>query len=160
MNESTTNSYIAKIRPIQKKDIKQIAELEKVIFTDPWEEESFTDLLGEQNWGGFVAETPSGIIGYACYYIAVSEAHLTNIAVVPEYRRKLVAHQLLENILTLVVERNCEFLLLEVRPSNSSAIAFYRKYGFVDLYTRPGYYHNPPEAALVMVKYFEEQQLK
>jgi len=46
-------------------------------------------------------------------------------------------------------------LLLEVRPSNAVALAFYRKSGFVQIGVRRGYYpagRNQREDALVMQK--------
>ncbi len=136
-------------------DLEKIVDLEHEIFPDPWSFSAFQEQVEDDGWGGFVALSNSEIIGYACYFISVHEAHLTNIAVSAEFRRKSVAKLLLDNIFSIVKESNCEFLLLEVRPSNKSAIAFYEKYDFKLLYQRPRYYHNPIEDALVMVHYFE-----
>jgi len=136
-------------------DLEKVVALEEEIFPDPWNYSAFKEQVEDENWGGYIAESKSGIIGYACYYISVHEAHLTNIAVTEEFRRKSVAKLLLDNIFNVVKESKCEFLLLEVRPSNKSAITFYEKYDFKFLYQRPRYYHNPIEDALVMVHYFE-----
>lgn len=95
----------------------------------------------------------TGIIAYACWLVTGVEAHLTNIAVAPEHRRKSVAQRLLEHILGDVSRVGCEHILLEVRPSNKAAIAFYTKHDFEIKYTRHNYYHQPPEDALVMVRY-------
>ena len=108
--------------------------------------------------GAIVAESDSGIIGYACYFISSVEGHLTNIAVPPEFRRKSVAKELLKIVIDIVLQQGCEFILLEVRPSNTSAVIFYESYGFELLYKRPNYYNNPNEDAVVMVKYFEEKE--
>lgn len=140
---------------MQLRDLKKVVALEHDVFPDPWSFNAFREQVEDDGWGGFVAESASGIIGYACYFIAATEAHLTNIAVSEEFRRKSVAKLLLDNIFKVVKEYQCEFLLLEVRPSNKSAIAFYEKYDFKLLYQRPRYYHNPLEDALVMVHYFE-----
>jgi len=144
-----------KIREMVYEDLEIILELERKIFPDPWIFDAFADHVHDKNWGGFIAEFESGIIGYACYYIAAAEAHLTNIAVVEEFRRKSVAKLLLDNILEVVRGARCEHLLLEVRPSNKSAISFYEKHDFKFLYQRPRYYHNPIEDAWVMVSYLE-----
>ncbi len=136
-------------------DLEKVVVLEHDVFPDPWSYNSFKEQVEDDGWGGFVAETEREIIGYACYYIAASESHLTNIAVAEEFRRKSVAKLLLDNIFNIVQEFRCEFLLLEVRPSNKEAIAFYEKYDFKLLYQRPRYYHNPLEDALVMVHYFD-----
>jgi len=136
-------------------DLDIVVALEHEIFPDPWPYNAFKEQVEDTNWGGFVALSDGEIIGYACYYIAASESHLTNIAVSQDFRRKSVAKLLLDNIFKVVKESQCEFLLLEVRPSNKSAISFYEKYDFKLLYQRPRYYHNPIEDASVMVHYFE-----
>ena len=136
-------------------DLDTVVALEQNIFPDPWSYNAFKEQVEDKGWGGFVAESECGIIGYACYYIAAMESHLTNIAVTEDFRRKSVAKLLLDNIFKVVKEQKCEFLLLEVRPSNKSAITFYEKYDFKLLYQRPRYYRNPLEDALVMVHYFE-----
>ena len=153
ISKTTAKNII--IREMSLDDIEEIYALEKQIFPDPWSLEAFREQVEDKNWGGFVAESESVIIGYACYYIAASEAHLTNIAVTENFRRKSVAKLLLDNIFKVVKDNLCEFLLLEVRPSNSSAISFYEKNDFKLLYQRPKYYRNPLEDALVMVHYFE-----
>ena len=83
---------------------------------------------------------------------------MTNLAVVLKHRRKSVARQLLEHIFRLVTEHRCEYLILEVRPSNTDAGAFYEKLGFTFLCRQPNYYRRPVEDALVMVRYFETEE--
>ncbi len=136
-------------------DLEQIVAMERAIFPDPWPRSAFEDHLNQDGWGGFVAVSDEGVVGYACWMVVSDEGHLTNIAVAKSHRRKSVAQHLLEAILVVTKDKSCEFILLEVRPSNEEAIAFYRKYGFDVLYRRPSYYHNPVEDALVMVKYFD-----
>lgn len=146
------------IRLMKAEDLDEIARLEDTIFPDPWSRSMFEEQLNGDNWGGFVAEYEGQMVGYACYYIAVTEGHLTNIATHPEFRRKSVAKRLLDNILRIGQENECEFMLLEVRPSNTAAVTFYKKYGFDLLYRRPDYYHSPVEDALVMVRYYDENE--
>ncbi len=153
-SKNSTRSIM--IRGMSHKDLDVITALEKDIFPDSWPRSAFEDQLSVDGWGGIVAETDGEIIGYACFMTVASEQHLTNIAVVPNYRRKLVAKQLLDTILQVGKDENCEFILLEVRPSNLEAIKFYEKHNFKVLYQRPKYYSNPVEDALVMVFYFED----
>lgn len=155
MTSKTENNII---RNMSEHDLSEIMKLENKIFPDPWSEKLFKEQITDTGWGGIVAENDSGIIGYACYYIAAGEGHLTNIAVKEEFRRKSVAKLLLDNILRIALENECEFVLLEVRPSNSGAILFYEKYDFKFLYKRPEYYHNPVEDAIVMVYYFDKTE--
>lgn len=158
MTNVTNRITDLKIRPMIATDLDEITALEEAVFPDPWSRSMFEEQLNGENWGGFVAEYEGLTVGYACYYIAVTEGHLTNIATRPEFRRKSVAKQLLDNILRVGQENECEFMLLEVRPSNTAAITFYKKYGFDLLYRRPDYYHNPVEDALVLVRYYDENE--
>jgi len=156
LSDVTSNNRIAvKIRPMAESDLKEIARLEKEIFSDPWPMRSFAEILADDQWESLVAEADGMTVGYACYMIVLNESHLANIASVPAYRRKSVAKQLLERILDTVKDRGCDLILLEVRPSNAEAIAFYEMYGFTMLYRRPNYYRRPAEDALVMVRYLD-----
>jgi ribosomal-protein-alanine N-acetyltransferase len=134
-------------------DISSVMKLEKAMFPDPWSPAAFKEQIEGEGWGAIVAECDGQIIGYACYYIVSGESHLTNIGVDPKYRRKSVAKQLLDNILQVVTESNCEYIFLEVRPSNHGAVAFYECFHFDILYRRPNYYREPVEDALVMGRY-------
>ena len=118
------------VREMTTEDIDAVLIQEELIFSDPWPRSAFVDVIEEPNWAGLVAESDSRMVGYACFLIVDVEAHLANIAVVSEHRRKSVAKHLLERIFSVVLSRRCEFILLEVRPSNTEALAFYEKYGF------------------------------
>lgn len=153
MNNVDENSKIhMTIREMTKGDLPEVVAIEEQIFSDPWPRSAFAEQISGESWGAIVAEADDKIIGYACYYIVDGESHLTNIAVVPTYRRKSVAKRLLESILQIVRENKSEYLLLEVRPSNVTARAFYERCGFSLLYRRPKYYRQPVEDALVMVR--------
>lgn len=147
-----------KIRSMIRSDLSAVYALEKTIFPDPWPLSAFEDLLTENGWGGLVAETDSHLLGYACYLLAGPESHVTNIAVSEPARRKSVAKRLLENILQVALEAQCEYTLLEVRPSNMAARKFYEKHGFTVMYRRPDYYSLPVEEAVVMVRYFDQDK--
>ena len=138
-------------------DLERVMELERNIFPDPWPRSVFEEQFDDNSRGGIVALSDDLIIGYACYLMVNIESHLTNIAVDPDYQRKLVAYHLLATILKAVKKENCEYILLEVRPSNKSAISFYDKNNFEILYRYSGYYQNPTEDAYVMVHYFNDE---
>ena len=139
-------------------DVDAVTALEATIFPDPWPRSAFADQLRDDNWGTLVAQYEDTIIGYACYLMVHNESHLTNVGVATTWRRKSIAAQLLERILDIVSAHQCDILLLEVRPSNAEARAFYAKYGFRELYRRPNYYRRPIEDALVLVRYLQPAQ--
>ena len=143
------------IRDMEQRDIDRVVELENIVFPDPWPRSAFVEQIGGDGWGAIVAETDGPVIGYGCYFTLDAEAHLTNIAVDPEHRRKSVAKQLLKTILGRAAEARCEYLILEVRESNTVARTFYERHGFRVLYRRPNYYRRPAEDAIVMVYYLD-----
>ena len=153
MTNATENSLPVAIREMTADDLDAVLTLERQIFTDDWSRQAFQEALDDDTWGLLLAEHGGDMIGYACYVIIDIKAHLTNIAVEPTHRRKSVAKALLDRILQTVTQRNCEYILLEVRPSNQAAIAFYEKHGFEKGHQRPGYYRNAVEDALVMVRH-------
>jgi ribosomal-protein-alanine N-acetyltransferase len=146
-----------KIRAMARSDVSRIALLETEIFPDPWPESAFIEELGKDHRGVIVADIDGAITGYASYIITYGEAHLTNMAVTPKYRGKSIAKNLLNAILDIAKKADCEYVFLDVRPTNSVAISLYRKFGFYELYRRPNYYRNPAEDALVMVKNLDRE---
>ncbi len=143
------------IRNMEERDLNEIVRLERIIFPDPWPKSAFAEQISGEGWGALVAEAEGELVGYGCYFTVDIEAHLTNIAVREDFRRKSVANALLNIILERVAADGCQYLLLEVRQSNSIARTFYEKRGFRTLYQRPNYYRRPVEDALVMVYYLD-----
>ncbi len=138
---------------MQPEDIVGLAALEELLFDDPWPKETFDELFADQAATCLVVNDDYGLIGYAVLEVTEEFAHLTNIAVVKAKRRKSVAKLLMDRIFEIVIDRQNEIILLEVRPSSSAAISLYQKYGFNELYRRPNYYRRPVEEAIVMVAY-------
>ncbi len=140
------------IRLMTGSDIRSVALMEVEIFPDPWPELTFTELFESLEDKILVAEIGGKIVGYAVYLRDYGEARLANIAVSSEFRGKSIAKKLLNCILDIAKEDNCQSIFLDVRPSNLNAIKLYREFGFEELYRRPAYYRTPSEDAIVMVK--------
>ena len=155
---NASNPDVISIRAASISDLDRICELEQELFPDPWPRSAFEEQLEVAGWGTLVAEHDGEIIAYACYMMAANESHLTNIAVVPSWRRKSVARALLDRILEIVIAHTCDLILLEVRLSNAGARAFYERHGFKLLYRRKNYYRRPIEDALVMVRYLKPDE--
>ena len=75
---------------------------------------------------------------------------LTNIGIRQSYRRQGFGDLLLKSFLNRCVVVGAKYVILEVRVSNKPAIAFYRKFGFVQTGRRRGFYSDPLEDALTM----------
>ena len=140
------------LRPMRFSDMPEVEKLENDIFSDPWPKDAFEEYLDSLEAGGWVAAVQSRIIGYACCWFDSGQTHLTNMAVAPAYRRKSVAKRLMDCILSLARERECELVYLEVRISNEAARRFYETLGFETVDRRIRYYEHPVEDALIMVR--------
>lgn len=103
-------------------------------------------------WLGSQAAPPSSypLIGYGGLWLSVDEGHITTIAVSPEYRGRGIGELLLNGLIDQAIALNADVLTLEVRVSNVVAQQLYLKYGFRALGTRPRYYTDNGEDALIM----------
>jgi ribosomal-protein-alanine N-acetyltransferase len=97
-------------------------------------------------------------IAYVFVRIISKEMHIMRIAVAAGYQARGVATALLQQCFKLAEQHQVSSVYIEVRPNNKSAIALYRKFGFQMLGTRPNYYPETGEDALVMVKLLEVQE--
>lgn len=132
-------------------DISRMHAIEKVSFPTPW---SFDALFSDAFLNGstmyFVAEYCGQVAAYGGMWLVVDEAHITNIAVKPEYRRLGIADKLLTHMEVMAKKNGAEYMLLEVRESNATAQALYKKHGFENMGLRKKYYQNPVEDAYIM----------
>ncbi|OGO05089.1 MAG: ribosomal-protein-alanine N-acetyltransferase [Chloroflexi bacterium RBG_13_54_9] len=108
------------------------------------------DFLSGEPLSPEVAATNERILGFAGLWFVAGEAHLTSIAVGESHRREGVGEQLLISAINAALERNAEFVTLEVRVTNSAAQPLYEKYGFHKVGVRRGYYTDNKEDALLM----------
>ncbi|SYZ72790.1 Ribosomal-protein-alanine acetyltransferase [Candidatus Zixiibacteriota bacterium] len=157
MKERGKEEFLIKIRPMRPCDIAPITLIETRIFSDPWPMTAFEEELQRENGGFFVAESDGTVTGYIGYIIAAGEAQIINVGVAPEFQGKSIAKRLISHIFKIAEKEDCEYIFLDVRPSNTAAISLYRQFGFVELYRRPGYYRLPNEDAIVMVKNLREE---
>ena len=135
--------------------VAQIAQLEKICFSDPWSEKSVASEL-ENKWAlWLVALEDDVVVGYIGSQTAVDETDVMNVAVHPDHRRKGIAEALIENLVSELKARDSHALMLEVRDSNVPAISLYEKLGFLQVGLRKNYYHNPKEHARILRKEWE-----
>ncbi len=136
----------------EEKDLPAMAEIERRCFHTPWSEESLRDdLTGNPLSVYMVLEAESGdVAGYMSLWRILDEGHINNVAVLPEYRRRGGASEMLEFMLEYSEKNGISSHTLEVRVSNEGAIGLYRKFGFKEAGVRKGYYEDNGEDALIM----------
>lgn len=130
----------------------QVAELEKLCFSEPWSENSIASELKNPLSLWLVAMDGQKLVGYVGSQSVMGESDMMNIAVAPEYRREGIAEALIKTLTAQLLKNGNGSLTLEVRVSNAPAIALYQKLGFAQVGRRPNYYRSPREDALILRK--------
>lgn len=147
------------IVPMKESDLEQVLVIEAASFSCPWTAEMFRRELSETSISScFVAkeresrtDTPHrAVLGYICVWIMGGEMQIANLAVHPCWRRRRIGRTLLSYALRFGSQREARSAFLEVRGSNVAAQRLYGSFGFQVVGLRKGYYHFPPEDALLM----------
>ena len=120
-------------------DLPVVMEIEKSAYQYPWSLGNFRDCLGT-GYRCRIFEMEGAIRGYSLVSIGAREAHILNLCIHSTLRGKGYGRLLLEEQLDALAEYEVDMVLLEVRPSNISAISLYESLGFNELGRRKGYY--------------------
>ena len=141
-----------KIENLSPKHIEQVVAIEKECFSDPWTRGMFENELNNGRAHYTVLLDGEAVIGYTGFWKIEDEAHIMNIAVDTQYRRKHLADSLMEDMIMRAKALSIKHMTLEVRSSNSGAISLYKKYGFKETGIRKNYYEKGNEDAVIMWK--------
>lgn len=135
------------------KDAKNIAVIEEHCFSTPWSEEQIKK--SDSNTTFFIVKIDDKAVGYGGMYTVVDEGYITNIGVLPEYRRKGIGKKIVSKLIDFSIENSLLFLSLEVRKSNIAAIKLYESFEFKPVGERKNFYRFPNEDAIIMTRYFK-----
>lgn len=142
---------------MQEKHLTGVLETEQVSFPTPWSKQAFLSEIRENGFAHYyVGLIGNKVAGYAGMWIIIDEAHITNIAVHPNYRGQKLGKALLVHLMREALSLGAERITLEVRPSNTIAQQLYRKLGFAPVGIRKGYYTDTNEDAIIMWKNLHE----
>ena len=132
-------------------DAPFIAELEKECFSDPWSQNA---VIEAAKYGTIflVAEYQNKIIGYLGMKPVLDEGYISNVAVTSEARGMGFGSALLQKLTLYAKENGIKTISLEVRPSNTPAIALYEKFGYKQVGRRRNFYSHPTEDGLILTK--------
>ena len=143
------------IRKMTDREVPQVAELEKLCFSQPWSEKSVAGELDNPLALWLVAMEGDRLAGYVGSQTVMDETDMMNLAVAPQFRRQGVGETLVNALTASLKELGSRCLTLEVRDSNGPARALYAKLCFVEVGRRRGYYRDPREDALILRKEWE-----
>jgi len=143
----------ATIRDMQHEDLAVVSDIERRSYEFPWSHGVFRDCL-LAGYQSMVLIREGRVAGYAILSIAAGEAHILNVCIEPEFRSMGYGERLVDEMLFRARTASVRDIFLEVRPSNTTALALYRKKGFRLVANRPAYYQANAgrEDAAVLVK--------
>ncbi len=141
------------IELLREEHVKTVAELEKECFSEPWSEKSLLEEIDNPD-AYFIVETENReVVGYAGMHTPCGDCYVDNIAVFSKYRGKGFGERLTLSLIERAMELG-DFISLEVRESNASAIGLYEKLGFSAVGKRKNFYTSPREDAVIYTKTF------
>lgn len=141
------------IRAMTHEDLSSISDIERRSYEFPWSHGVFRDCL-LAGYQCIVLQRDDHVIGYSILSVAAGEAHILNICIDPNYRSLGFGERLLDDVLFRARSSSVGEIFLEVRPSNTHALALYKKKDFHKVAKRPAYYQasGGREDADVLVK--------
>jgi ribosomal-protein-alanine N-acetyltransferase len=134
-------------------DLRSVLEIEGLSFPHPWHESTFRGEIQHRPISFplvVVHTTLNRVIGYVIFWLIGEDVQINNIAIHPDFRGMGVGEHVMRQVIEQVRFQGASLITLEVRPSNTAALALYRKLGFKLMGIRKGYYTIPPEDALVL----------
>lgn len=142
------------LRPMTPADVDGVYAVEQLSFLTPWSREAFEHEAESSHALYLVLVDGDQVIGFAGAHLIWGEAHVTNVAIHPDWRGRGLGERLMRALETGAAERGALRATLEVRISNAPARALYVKLGWVTAKgaIRKGYYTDTGEDAVVMWK--------
>jgi ribosomal-protein-alanine N-acetyltransferase len=142
-----------KIREMREEDMKNLLEIEKDVFPNPWSYDMFYSHFLSDSCIKIVAVLSGNYVGYLIGCKEDSKFHLRNIAVSREYWRKGFGTKLLSYLLERLKENprinSCH---LEHRVSNEAAFELYKSLGFTFKGVKKDYYKKDEDAVVMGIK--------
>ncbi len=151
--ESAESSPDIVIRDMYMADLDKVLGIENHSFATPWSRSAFQTELLENTFATYlVVEFHGKVVAYGGMWIILDEAHVTNIAVHPDYRGHHLGEAIMTGLMVRARRSKVVRMTLEVRRGNLVAQNLYNKLGFVQLGVRRGYYTDTREDAFIMWK--------
>jgi [ribosomal protein S18]-alanine N-acetyltransferase len=141
---------VIEIRRLQLRDLTAIEKIERSAYPTPWSRSMFAGELSKPSSISLGAFEDEILLGYLITSRYVDAWHVMNVAVTPERQRQGIASALLGRLFELTADDDRRGYTLEVRISNTKAIALYERVGFEQRGIRRGYYTDNREDALIM----------
>jgi [ribosomal protein S18]-alanine N-acetyltransferase len=130
----------ASFAPMQARDLAEVMQIEKQAYLWPWSEGNILDSIAHGHQCQTLRGNAGQLLGYFIAMPGSQEVHLLNITVCPSHQRQGWARVMLDALHDWAREQQAQWVWLEVRVSNTRAIAIYESYGFRRVGLRKAYY--------------------
>ena len=140
------------LQPLTPEQLESILHLDQVCFGGLWSQDGYQRELDSPNsilLGIQKPEQPDPLLALGCLWAILDEAHLTILAVHPDYRRRGLGQLMLWGLLWAARERQLSRATLEVNANNQAARSLYEQFGFREAGRRRGYYSNGDDALIL-----------
>ena len=127
-------------RLMESRDVLGVFKVDQACFSHNWTQDSYQAETKNILSNYIVAEADGEIIGFGGFWQVIDEAHITNIAVMADYRQTGVGQNIINAMLAQALAKGCVAVTLEVRGDNQPAINFYLKNQFTREGRRKDYY--------------------
>ena len=141
---------MAAVREMKLQDIPAVYNIECECFHSPWSRYSLLKELANDIAYYYVVVEDDAVVAYTGMWVLFDEAHVTNIAVSPGYRRRGFSKLLMIRMMRKALELGAGRMTLEVRETNAVAQKLYADFGFYQNGFRPRYYDDTGEGALIL----------
>jgi ribosomal-protein-alanine N-acetyltransferase len=133
-------------------DLDAVVSLEAASFTNPWTREMLLrELERSEVTRVYVLRLPGRRVAAFCAcWVVYDELHINTVAVDAALRRNGLATRLMRHVIQDAARDGARRATLEVRRSNTAALALYQRLGFDVTAVRPRYYSQPEEDALIL----------
>lgn len=139
------------ISPMRRRHLRAVLRIEAKNSPRGWSLGLFMSELSYRDARVYlVAKRDGRVVGFAGMLFAAEDGHVTTVSVEPDVQQHRVATRMMLVLVARALDRDVEALTLEVRPSNTAAVALYQRFGFAPVGVRKNYYRETNEDALVM----------
>lgn len=150
------------IKPLTEKELDQVVALDNVCLGGLWSLKGYQREIASPNSSLFImtisSQSEEQVIGLACFWAVLEEAHITLLAIHPDFQGQGLGKSLLNYLLAEAENKGLKRATLEVAENNLKALSLYQKFGFQEAGRRKRYYQKTGEDALVLWKKFEDDR--
>ncbi len=137
------------------RDLASIVELDRRCLDSLWSPDQYGREQQSDKSDIVVARLGDQILAYGCVWSILEEAHITILAVDPQFQRRGLGRLILWGMMECAIRRGLERSTLEVKETNLAALGLYQTYGFMEAGRRPKYYKDNSAALILWLNHLQ-----